>query len=350
MAGRHLPRLAATEPNWSRSEPVPPVQQERQRSWNTAAVRPQEQFSYYREAICQAFMNLTPEPARGIGFAADVQNIVVGDGAINRVTFPEHVVRRSRADIAASGQRCFYLNLKLAGRCTILQDDCEVSLSAGQVGIFDSDRTFVLQHDRGPSLGVISFRVPADGLFDRLPTMPDIAPTRLSDDPCVGALIVETARSLNANALRLVPDDAAALFEVLLDLVALSVSRRSRREARATASFADATTLALRRAIHARLREPRLTVATIASAVGISERYVHKLLARAGTSFSELVMARRLDGIARDLRDPACAGRDIGSIAFDWGFSDLSHFSRRFKQRFGLRPRDWRAETAPHSD
>ncbi|MGJ4962035.1 helix-turn-helix domain-containing protein [Bradyrhizobium sp. HKCCYLRH3061] len=321
---------------------------ERQRSWNTAAVRPEEQFSYYREAICQAFMNLTPEPARGIGFAAEVQSISVGSGAINRVSFPEHIVRRSRTDIAASTQRCFYLNLKLAGRCTILQDECDVSLSAGQVGIFDSDRTFVLQHDRGPSLGVISFRVPADALFGRLPAVPDIAPTRLSDDPCVGALIVETARSLNANALRLAPDDASALFGVLLDLVALSLARRGRRETHATTSFADATTLALRRAIHERVREPGLTVATIASVVGISERYVHKLLARAGTSFSELVMERRLDGAARDLRDPAGCGRDIGRIAFDWGFSDLSHFTRRFKQRFGMRPRDWRAETARH--
>lgn len=59
-------------------------------------------------------------------------------------------------------------------------------------------------------------------------------------------------------------------------------------------------------------------------------------------------MERRLDGAARDLRDPARCGRDIGRIAFDWGFSDLSHFTRRFKQRFGMRPRDWRAETARH--
>ena len=31
-------------------------------SWDTADTRPGEQFAYYREAICQAFMNLTPEP------------------------------------------------------------------------------------------------------------------------------------------------------------------------------------------------------------------------------------------------------------------------------------------------
>ncbi|MEY9750188.1 AraC-like DNA-binding protein [Bradyrhizobium japonicum] len=101
--------------------------------------------------------------------------------------------------------------------------------------------------------------------------------------------------------------------------------------------------LALRRAIHERLREPGLTVAAVAGAVGISERYVHKLFERSGTTFSDYLIDRRLVGAAADLRDPASGGRAIGAIAFDWGFSDLSHFARRFKQRFGCRPRDWRA-------
>jgi AraC-like DNA-binding protein len=138
-------------------------------------------------------------------------------------------------------------------------------------------------------------------------------------------------------------DDSVRLFGVLLDLVALSLSRRSRAQTTEAASFADATVLALRRAIHERLREQGLTVATIAGAVGISERYVHKLFGRSGTTFSDYVMERRLDGAAADLRDQAMTDREIGAIAFDWGFSDLSHFTRRFKQRFGCRPRDWRS-------
>jgi AraC-like DNA-binding protein len=36
------------------------------------------------------------------------------------------------------------------------------------------------------------------------------------------------------------------------------------------------------------------------------------------------------------------AATNIGTIAFDWGFSDLSHFARRFRQRFGCTPREWR--------
>jgi len=132
--------------------------------WNTAETRPDEQFSYYREAICQAFMNLTPESATTSRFPAKVETIGLGAGAINRVMFPEHTVNRSRADIAASRDSCFYLNFKLAGRCRMLQDGREVSLSRGQVGIVDSDREVTLLHDRGPTLEVASSRARTRGL------------------------------------------------------------------------------------------------------------------------------------------------------------------------------------------
>lgn len=315
----------------------------RQSAWNTAGVRPNEQFAYYREAICQAFMKLTPEPMAEAGFAASIQSIRLGDAAINRVSFPAHVVRRSAADIAASDRSCFYLNLKLAGRCRIRQNDREISLSPGQVGIFDSDRQFALLHDRGSQLQVASFWVPAEALRERLPASFDVTAARVSDDPFIGHLIAETARTLSDGALRMTEDEGVRLFRALIELVAMSLSRRGCPRTAEAESLTHATMLALKRAIHRRLREPGLAVADIAEAVGISERYVHKLLARSGSGFTNYVIDRRLDGIARDLVDPAMADRAIGAIAFDWGFSDLSHFTRRFKQRFGCRPRDWRA-------
>lgn len=319
-----------------------PTTSVRRLAWNTLDAKPAKQFAYYRDAICQAFMNLTPEPPLTSGFRAYVDSCRLGEGAINRVSFPEHMVRRSAADVAASDRSCFYLNLKIAGRCQIQQGQHEVSLSPGQVGIFDSEQQFILMHDRGPQLQVASFWLPSRSLRERLPTSFSFAAARISDDPFVGHLIAETARVLNARVLQMSEQEALRLFDVLIELVAMSLSRQTSTGDAESEGLADATTLVLKRAIRDRICEPGLTVAAIASAAGISERYVHKLLRRLGSTFTDYVIELRLNGVARDLRNPALANRAIGSIAFDWGFSDLSHFTRRFKQRYGCRPREWR--------
>jgi len=318
----------------------------RQRSWTTAGVEPGERFSYYREAICQAFMHLTPEAPGCSDFSARLQNIPLGEGALNRVVFPQHVVRRSLRDIAASSRRCFYLNLKLVGRCSILQGDSEIALSPGQVGLFASDGTFALRHGAGQTLGAASFWIPAEKLISRLPSPFQGVPLRLSDDPHVGQLIVETARTLNDKILRMGEAEAERIFDILLDLVALSLSRKRLEGIGESSSVADAVMLSVCRSIDARLRKPGLRVAEIAAAVRVSERYVHVLFARTGTRFADYVMQRRLDGVAADLRDPTYRSREIGDIAFDWGFADLSHFARRFKQRFGVRASEWRSGQA----
>jgi AraC family transcriptional activator of tynA and feaB len=314
----------------------------RQSVWNARNAKTTEQFAYYREAVCKAFMNLTPEQPPVAQFSAKVESIGLGNGALNRVLFPEHTVRRLTTDIAASNRRCYYLNLKLAGRCRIEQAGREIVLSPGQIGIFDSGQLFSLYHSGGPSLAVASFWVPYEDLHDRLPGSFDFAVARISDDPFVGHLVAEVARTLNATVQTACEDDSIRLFDVMLDLVALSLSQRTRTPVGEAAGFAEATMLAVRRAIHDRLRRPDLSVAMIAAAVGISERYVHKLFERAGNTFSGYVIERRLDGAAGDLSNPAMAGQTIGSIAFDWGFADLSHFTRRFRQRFQCTPREWR--------
>lgn len=57
---------------------------------------------------------------------------------------------------------------------------------------------------------------------------------------------------------------------------------------------------------------------------------------------SEWIRHRRLARCAADLRDGSQDHLPITEIAFRWGFSDAAHFSRAFKQQFGVAPRDYR--------
>jgi AraC-like DNA-binding protein len=82
----------------------------------------------------------------------------------------------------------------------------------------------------------------------------------------------------------------------------------------------------------------------VAGRLGISARYVHLLLEETGSSFSEHVLESRLMYAYEMLLSPAWLSTRIGDIAFESGFSDLSHFNRSFRGRFGCTPGDVRAK------
>jgi AraC-like DNA-binding protein len=94
--------------------------------------------------------------------------------------------------------------------------------------------------------------------------------------------------------------------------------------------------------IDARLRNPALTVSDVARDLGISVGHIHRLFRQEATTPAQYIWLRRLEMCSRDLVDPSRAGHSISEIAFSWGFNDAAHFSRSFRDRFGVAPREWR--------
>ncbi len=99
--------------------------------------------------------------------------------------------------------------------------------------------------------------------------------------------------------------------------------------------------------IEIRLRDPKLSAPAVAARLGITPRYLRKLLEPTGKSFSELLLDKRLDRAAALLRDPQRRGARIAAVAYECGFSDLSYFNRVFRRRYGVTPSDMRAESLP---
>ncbi len=107
----------------------------------------------------------------------------------------------------------------------------------------------------------------------------------------------------------------------------------------------------IRQTIETLLPDPDLTLARVAEADGVSPRYLQKLFASAKESFSHYLLTRRLERCRGDLTSPLCAQLSISQICYRWGFNSSAHFSRAFRDRYGLSPREYRrgglAETTP---
>lgn len=74
----------------------------------------------------------------------------------------------------------------------------------------------------------------------------------------------------------------------------------------------------------------------------ISPRYIRKLLADIGTTFSEEVQNARLTRAHDLLTKSTHDHMSIGDIAYSVGFNDLSYFNRVFRRRFGATPSEIR--------
>ena len=74
--------------------------------------------------------------------------------------------------------------------------------------------------------------------------------------------------------------------------------------------------------------------------------YGRKLFAAAGQNFSTYLRTRRLERCRLDLTSPMFASLSISEICFRWGFNGSAHFSRAFKDRYGVSPRDYRKAQA----
>jgi AraC-like DNA-binding protein len=87
------------------------------------------------------------------------------------------------------------------------------------------------------------------------------------------------------------------------------------------------------------LRDPELTPARIAAANAISVRALYKMYESLGQSLEQSIIEQRLQGARSDLTSPRRRYTSIAAVARAWGFSNPSFFSSRFREAFGVTPR-----------
>lgn len=149
--------------------------------------------------------------------------------------------------------------------------------------------------------------------------------------------ILETFEQMN----RLVPSSRTSLDRAVTGMVWAAL--REQLETPAALGHQQRQCARIKRYIESQLDDPELSVNSIAHGCGMSVRSIHRAFASdpAGSA-SNYIWLRRLNHCAATLRDPGQAQRPITEVCFSWGFKSTSHFSRLFKERFGVPPREYR--------
>jgi AraC-like DNA-binding protein len=310
---------------------------------STNDVHPRDRFDYWHEMLCRRVVRHDCTPQARQDFRAELQAGALAD--IDLVWYESTPMQNdvTMRHVARANADELFVRLQIAGAFVVEQDSRQVMLEAGDITLLDPRRPMTGKYLKGAKQLVI--KAPRRELEARVGHTRQM--TALSIKPCKPEHILTSAflTMLPTYADTLSSAAAGIVRDQVLDLVAVSLTSAVDGKRPRVSSARALALMSVRAAIEARLTDPALDAETVAAAAGISVRYGNAVLAEDGTSIMRLVQARRLERCRRALEDPSQTHRTVSEIAYGWGFSDMTHFGRRFKAAYGLVPSAYRRRT-----
>jgi AraC-like DNA-binding protein len=309
---------------------------------DTSSSVPDRRLAVWQDIVCDTFVGLDCRSDMSDAFWGSVTQSMIGPVSCTRVDSCAQRVFRTPSRIARATEDFVLVALANSGVNGVFQDGREAVVSAGQFVIYDTTRPYELRFDDGFSQTI--FQMPRKLLQQRIGSFDAFTATTFSSDRPLERLAYEFLLGMSKTIDHVDPATAIRLLDQGLDLVAMAFADRMHERSTDQSFHRSALLYRLKNYILTHLHDPELSMPRAATAVGISPRYASDLMAAERTSFRSYVQAQRLERCKRDLSDPAYASRHVSEIAFAWGFNDLAHFSRIFKQRFGASPRECREQ------
>lgn len=251
---------------------------------------------------------------------------------------PARLVREDKhVGTGEVGDVLFLVGLDKPG--TLTQNDHDVELSSGDGVFCQLDRKATLDFPEG--VRVLVIKVERRGLEQRSGAAVQEMLIAQASAPSIRVLTL-VARELVAMSEVLTDLDKAQMATVVLDT--LSAVLKSAAERAVPALNGRAALLhTLQSDVLARLGDPKLSPADLASRHHLSVRYVHALFTESGISCAAYIRQQRLFAAEQLLGSKAHANTPIITIAYRLGFSDPTSFIRAFRRQFGGSPSEYRA-------
>lgn len=306
--------------------------------FSTADVPRRDRFDYWHSVACQNVIQHDSKPRCRPEFHAELRASSLADLDLVEFSNAPMAVVHSAAHSANANPDKILICRQAAGRLVLEQEGRDALLNPGDMTLLDPRLPYTGEFSAGSRLLVV--KVPRRQLEAHFGSLRAITARALSPGEAeIGltssflAMLPSFVDSLNPLAQETVRNQA-------LDLIALSLERAG-GDQRASSARA-LVRLKVRAAIEARLHEPQIDLAAVAAEAGVSLRYANAALADENTSISRVVQERRLARCRKALEDTAQSHRTVSDIAYGWGFTDMTHFGRKFRAAFGQLPSEYR--------
>ncbi|MEM7534660.1 MAG: helix-turn-helix domain-containing protein [Chloroflexota bacterium] len=332
---------------------------------STEAVIPKERSAYWNNLVSSVLGQLDTIPQQTTSFSGTISHSTIATIPLAEVASTRLRVLRPEYCIANADEDFYKVNFHIQGFGTLKQRGRTTQLQPGDWVVYDNTEPYELHfHTDYQQLLML---IPRTHLLTRLPAVESLLARPLSTSQGTGRVLLNFVRTTLHESDTIAPPVAAQMAEMLLDLLQLGIVESGRPQGCAPAMNGrpqghaptmngrpqghvpmpnlqgNAPTLAeAQQFINTQLDNEHLSVDLVAAHLHVSKRHLHTLFEQTDTTLNRYIWQQRLAQCERDLIDPRYVHQSLTQIAFRWGFKSSAHFSRLFKQRYGVSPREYR--------
>ncbi|MER7779991.1 helix-turn-helix domain-containing protein [Streptomyces sp. NPDC096191] len=233
-----------------------------------------------------------------------------------------------------------FLGLQVTGTNLVGQHGRQCLVGPGSLVVFESTAPYTLRFDQ--SFGYLSLRIPREALaLPQRMLRKATAVTLGPGNPTARLAFTYFSQLANSEELR-AGTYAESVIVPSVELLRAVVASQLGNFGPGRATSDEMLGLRIAQYLGAHFADPGLSAPRIAAAHDISVRHLYNVLSRSGISLGDWIRTRRLAECKRELAGPSGRLSTIASIGRRWGFIDATHFSKTFKQAYGISPRAWR--------
>ena len=297
-----------------------------------AAVNGGETYQAWLAKINQVCGHFAARPLDG-DFHGEIDTSYAGSLKLSTVTTRNVNLFRTRQEISSGNDAWVYTVFQLAGQADIEQDDRQVKLQTGDMTLIDASRPCSILWQQ--TSRQVSLLLPRQLLENQLRGSGISVATRL-DKSLPMVQLSQRLLHESMSSPQLSASESEAALDAMVCLLRPMLHQREVAPSRREKQFQKIMTL-----IDDAIQEEHLRPEWLADETGMSVRSLYRLFADKGLVVAQYIKNRRLDLCAQALQR-APDDEKLAGIGYRWGFSDHSHFSTAFKQRFGISPGEYR--------
>jgi AraC-like DNA-binding protein len=312
---------------------------------STDAVAAKERAPLWREWIWKQFGGLESDLYGDTEFDGHMASSRAGDVILTKLEANRHRVLRTPHMVRASETGYLKIVAPWQGSAGVEQEGRRCWARAGSWVIYDTTGSYAIDNpERSEHLIVM---LPKDQMAERGVRLHELMARQVGGASGIARVALDTMRSTYQELPNMSEPAARGAGELIMQLVRLSLLELGGQETAVTQRAALQDRIRAHVAHH--LRDPALSIERIAQALNCSKRHLHNAFADEDDTLAGYILRQRLQACMRDLRQGHPEPRAITDIALSWGFSNLSHFSRVFREHAGCSPSAFRAASGAAS-